>query len=98
MDHFAKTAIEVLATAFPNSDLGKLLALAILAIFFLILFGRIRLEWIGLGIRQIFRWLRCKVRNKHHYQVTGMISSYVPSYSRGVCRICGKTCSNLSGG
>ena len=98
MDHFAKTAIEVLATALPDSDLGKLLALVIVAIFFLILFGRIRLEWIGLGIRQIFRWSRCKVRNKHHYHVTGMINPDGTGSSRGLCRICGKRCSNVSGG
>ena len=60
----------------------------------LILAGLSKLEWLGTGSRHIYRWLRCKIRDKHYWQQVG--TSGGMDYETGrrlgtfVCRICGK--------
>ena len=94
MDEFFRIAIEILKAVLPDSDFGKLLALLLCGLFALILFGRVKLEWLGHGIRHIFRWLRCKLRDKHLYHQAGLISWLDPDTGRQrgrfVCRVCGK--------
>ena len=68
MNEFVKSAAETLGAVLPDSDVGKLLALLIVAGFLLIMTGRFKLQWIASGARQIYRWLRCKVSYKHYYQ------------------------------
>ena len=93
MGEFIKIASEILSAVLPDSDVGKLVALLLVLMFLLILFGRFRLEWIGVSILHIFRWLRCKVRNKHRYVQEGIgWIDFNTGYRRGtfVCAVCGK--------
>ena len=94
MNEFAKLAAEILSAVLPDSDLGKVVVLLLILLFLLIALGRLRLEWIGKGIRHIFRWLRCKTRDKHLYQIDGIIGWLDPrtgiTRGRFVCTICGK--------
>lgn len=60
----------------------------------LILAGLSKLEWLGTGIRHVYRWLRCKIRDKHDWPHAGTIGGM--DYETGrrlgafVCHICGK--------
>ncbi|MDE2706685.1 MAG: hypothetical protein OXI35_16585 [Gemmatimonadota bacterium] len=63
---------ELLATVMPDSDAGKLGTFLILAFLVLTATGRFKLEWFGIGSRHVFRWLRCKIRNKHYWKQSGI--------------------------
>ena len=60
----------------------------------LTLASRFKLEWIGTGSRHIYRWLQCKIRDKHYWQQVGNIGwvDYETGRRTGafVCCICGK--------
>ena len=52
-----------------------------------------KLEWIGLFIRYIYRWLQCKVRGKHRYFLRGLVTFYpITGHRTGtfVCDVCHK--------
>ena len=91
MGEFATMAGEILSAVLPASDVGKLLWLVIVGWFSLVLTGRFRLEWIGRGTRHVYRWLRCKIADKHYVGYVGVVNqddSCVRRFSQ--CRICGK--------
>ena len=93
MGEFTKTVVEILSAVLPDSDVGKVLVLLIIVFLVLVITGRLKLEWIGVGIRQIFRWLRCKVRNKHRYFQDGIGWMDINTGRRtGTfrCDVCGK--------
>ena len=93
MNEFVKAVIEILGAVLPNSDAGKLIALLIVAGFLLVLAGRLKLKWISLGTRHIYRWLRCKIRDKHYYYLDGVgWTDLNTGRSRGtyVCAVCSK--------
>lgn len=93
MGEIVKMVTEILSTVLPDSDLGKVVTLLMVLLFFLILSGRLRLEWIGSGVRHIYRWFRCKVRDKHLYHLNGIGWVDINTgRQRGtfVCNICGK--------
>ena len=94
MGEFATMAGEILSTVLPKSDVGKILWLLIIGGFALVLAGRFKLEWICSGVKHIFRWLRCKVRDKHHFdhtvKRTNVLDFFGPYVRRSECRICGK--------
>ena len=94
MGEFATMAGEILFAVFPQSDWGKLLGLAILGFFILVITGKFPPEWIGHGTRHVYRWLRCKVRDKHHFdhtvKRTNVLDLFGPYVRRSECRICGK--------
>ena len=94
MGEFVKIAVEILSAVLPDSDVGKIVVLTLILVFLLFLFGRLKPEWLGTSIRHIFRWLRCKVRNKHRYFLDGIgLISLNAGIPRGwyVCDVCGKT-------
>ena len=62
----------------------------IYGIYRLMLAGRIKIEWFGTGCRHIFRWLRCKIRDKHYWEAPLYFSTSAPSPRCRTCRICGK--------
>ena len=93
MDEFTKTVVEILLTLLPDSDVGKLLVLLIIVFLVLVLTGRFKLEWIGVGVRHVFRWMRCKLRNKHRYFQDGIgWINFETGRHTGtfVCDVCGK--------
>ncbi len=88
-----KIALEILSEILPDSDIGKLGGLLLFSIFVLILFGRIKLEWMAYWLRHIFRWLRCKIRGKHLYFLdgTGRTDLWTGLTSGTfVCAVCGR--------
>ena len=93
MGEFATMAGEILSTVLPKSDVGKILWLLIIGGFALVLAGRFKLKWIGSGVKHIFRWLRCKTRNKHVLEFYGLgrydLNTGLPS-GAARCSICGK--------
>ena len=93
MDEFFKTANDILGEALPDTDIGKLTALLIVAFFALIVTGRFKLEWIGMLVRHIGRWLQCKFRDRHRYYQEGLgWLDFDTGHRSGkfVCRVCGK--------
>lgn len=93
MGEFFKTVADVLAAIFPDSNFGKLVALLILVFLVLVVTGRFKLEWLGTGIRHIYRWLRCKIRDKHHYRQHGfgrLDWDTGDEHATFVCYVCGK--------
>ena len=93
MNEFVKAATNILGAVLPNSDAGKLIALLIVAGFLLVMTGRFKLEWISHGTRHIYRWLRCKIRNRHHYHLDGigwMDLNTGRSHGTYVCGVCNK--------
>ena len=92
MNEFFKLAVELLAAVMPDSDAGKLGTFLILAFLVLTATGRFKLEWIGTGSRHVFRWLRCKVRDKHHWQPQYGVHVSINGEPKRptVCLICGK--------
>ena len=92
MGELAKIAIQIISDSLPDSDIAKLVALVIFCTFLLMLFGRIKLEWIAYALRHIYRWLRCKIFRKHRYRLQGIGSTNLATGSvRGtfICAICG---------
>lgn len=84
---------EMLVSVMPDSNAGKVGTLLLLALFGLAIAGRFKLEWIGLGIRHIFRWLRCKTRNRHIWEQCrpGPLEHPTgPDAGTFVCVVCGK--------
>lgn len=94
MSEFLTVAAEVLVSAMPDSDTGKIWTYLILAFFGLTLAGRFKLEWVGQAGRHVCRWLRCKIRDKHYWRQAGLIGwvNWETGHQTGtfVCRICGK--------
>ena len=93
MGEFFKIAVDILAAVLPDSDAGKVGIFLILAFVVLVFKGRYMLEWIGTGVRHICRWLRCKVRNKHHWLREGIGWVNVRTGRETgtfVCGVCGK--------
>ena len=94
MGEFATMAGEILFAVFPKSDWGKLLGLAIVGFFILVVTGKFPLEWIGRGTRHIYRWLRCKIADRHYYiAINGGVPVMLEDGVVGrlsECRICGK--------
>ena len=94
MGEFATMAGEILFAVLPQSDWGKLLGLVIVGFFILVVTGKFPLEWIGRGTRHIYRWLRCKIMDRHYYIMTNQGRPVVfEDGSSGIlreCRICGK--------
>ena len=72
MGEFFKIAADILATVLPDSDVGKVIFLLIIVFLVLVVTGRFPLKWIGVSIRHICRWLRCKIRDKHRYFQDGI--------------------------
>ena len=87
-------AIEVLTAIFPSGDVGKVLTLTVICLFMLIIFGRLKLEWVAAATVHIYRWLRCKIRDRHHWVMRGQ---NIEEFHSGIvgqiqyCEICGKT-------
>ena len=94
MNEFLTIVAEVLISAMPDSDAGKVWTTLIVGFVVLVVTGRFKLEWIGQAGRHIFRWLRCKIRDKHYWQQAGIIGwvNWETGRQTGtfVCRICGK--------
>lgn len=93
MGETTKIVLEILSEILPDSDTGKLVGLLLFSIFVLILFGRIKLEWMAYGLRHIFRWLRCKIRGKHRYFLDGIgHTDFRTGRTSGtfVCAVCGR--------
>lgn len=93
MDDFFKTATDILGEVLPDTDIGKLAGLLIVAFFALIVTGRFKLEWIGIFLRHVGRWLRCKLRDRHRYYQEGIgWLDFNTGHRSGtfVCRVCGK--------
>ena len=93
MNEFIKGATDILTTVLPDSDAGKLLALLIVAWFLLIVTGRFKLKWIGIVVKHIYRWLRCKISDKHYYQLDGIGWTDITagrSHGTYVCAVCSK--------
>ena len=93
MGEFVKIAVEILSAVLPDSDIGKVAVLTLVLVFLLFLFGRLKPEWIGRVVRHIFRWLRCKVRNKHRYFLDGIGHMDIQTgriSGTYVCEICGR--------
>lgn len=91
-DGFAQSALDILEQVLPDSDWGKIAALAIVVFFVLVALDRFKLEWIGKGILHIARWIRCKTRDKHLYHQSGVgFMDWDTGNIRGtyVCNICG---------
>ena len=86
---------EILAELLPDNNWGKIGIFLIFAFVLLVITRRFHLEWIGIFVRHIFRWLRCKIRNKHHWRQASLFGSVNIETGRYrgdvVCRVCGKT-------
>lgn len=92
MDDSIKLITTELIKLFPENDLGKLAVFALIALLILTVTGRFKLEWIGEGTRHIYRWLRCKASDRHHFNVTNPTTAfYGLDHKRLRCKICGKT-------
>ena len=95
MGELLKTIADILAAVLPDSDVGKLAALAFLVFLVLVVTGRFKLEWIATSVRHIFRWLRCKIWGRHRYFQNGIgWVNICTGRSTGtyVCDVCGKVC------
>ena len=90
MGEFTTMAGEILFAVLPQSDVGKILGLLIIGWVALVATGRFKLEWIGLFVRQVFRWCRCKIRDKHDYSSMTLLDERGHGRRWGTCRICGK--------
>ena len=91
MCEFATVASEILFAILPDSDIGKILGLLIIVWLVFVVTGKFRLEWLAFGSRHVYRWLRCKIADKHYVGYVGVVNpddSYVRRFSQ--CRICGK--------
>ena len=96
MGAFVTMVSDVFSTILPGSDWAKLLALMVIIWCVFVITGKFKLEWIGfavwqigLAVRHVTRWTRCKTRDKHHYVNTGP-DLMMPSWDILVCRICSK--------
>ena len=68
MDESMAAIIEMLSILLPQGDVGRVVALGIVALFALVLTGRVRLEWLAL-LRNPVRilWIRARCRVGAHY-------------------------------
>ena len=87
----------LLVTVMPDSTAGRIAALLLLVFFRLIDTGRFKLEWIGTcivwigtGSRHAFRWLRCKIRDKHYWEAPLYFSTSAPAPRYRTCCLCRK--------
>ena len=93
MGEFGKAVTDILAALLPDNDVGKVLMLLIVVFLVFVITGRFKLEWIGVGVRHVYRWLRCKIWGRHRYFPNG-IGWYYFNTGRHtgtfVCDVCGK--------
>lgn len=92
MDDSIKLITTELIKLFPENDLGKLAVFALIALLILTATGRFKLEWIGKGAQHIYRWLRCKVSDRHYFKAINPFAALNGlDHQRLRCKICGKT-------
>ena len=93
-DKILESFSEILLSILPESTFGKIVWLGIVAVFILILTGRLRLEWIGAGLVYLWsRFIKCPM-GKHAWRLAGIGWC---DLNRGggvegpyVCKYCGK--------
>ncbi len=91
----ADAIIAVLSALVPDSDGGKLAAAGIFSLLVLFVLRVLKPEWVALCLRHIYRWLRCKLTDRHYYQQSsafGSINIYTGRRTGTfTCYVCGKT-------
>ena len=77
--------VEILSEVLPDSDWLKVAALAVGVVIV-----KCQLEWIGWGVRYVFRWVRCYVLKTHHYVLSTNKSEMHDQLMTGTrqCSVC----------
>ena len=88
---FANEIAKLMKELSPAGIVGTIIVLVVLLVYPLILSGRFRLEWICLGTRHVYRWLRCKTLDRHHYRLTSGLIQESGGGGHFYCPICGKS-------
>ncbi len=81
---------ELLVAVMRDGNVGVEWIVLSVALYGLILAGRFKLEWFGTLGQHVFRWLRCKIFNKHLWEAPLYFSTSAPAPRCRTCRICGK--------
>ena len=78
---------ELLSAILPESDLWKLTA--IIVVVFTV--TKYPWEWLGRGIRYLFRWIQCKVFDSHYFEMKTASRNAWGQFMGGTgqCTVCG---------
>lgn len=91
MDDSIKIITTGLIELFPENDAGKVVVFLLIALLILTTTGRLKLEWIGKGAQHIYRWVRCKVSDRHYFKVLNPSAVFYGLERKHLrCKICGK--------
>ena len=93
MNEFVKAVPDILVAVLPAGNLGVVLTVLALVFLVLVVTNLFKLKWIGLGTMQIYRWLRCQIRNRHDHHLDGSgWTDLNTGRSRGTngCSVCSK--------
>ena len=93
MGDVVKAIIEAMDAVLPDNLLGIIVGALFLSFTALVITGKFKLEWIAYAARHIFRWLRCKIRDKHYWQQEGIGWMDLRTGARSgtfVCSVCRK--------
>ena len=92
MDKVLTTILEILTKILPESDFGKVMCVLIIVLLLLIITGRLKLEWIGKGMRYLWcRCLKCPL-GQHSWRLAGVGYLSASGGVRGpyICKYCRK--------
>ena len=80
--------LEILFAILPDSNVWKFLTIVVV----LFTLTKYPWEWIGRGIRYLFRWVPCKVFNSHCFEMkTGSTNAWGQFMAGTVqCVVCGR--------